>query len=419
MRPINVKLFDTLERGREPLADMAINPNITAIRLTHTLPAGPNTLEVGIVAPEMRAGWGESYGFLPEPIGTKAFAHVEVSIGGTVVWEGRLLEDEIGPYGAQAFVADGYGLAASNNDVYLSTDPTITTTGDVISSILTAAAPLLSRGTSDEWIDPQVSHARLDFSEMTLAEALDQVLSEGGSGYVTWDWWVTIGRRLVLKPRSSPVEPDYLIPFRVGETSIRRNYRDICTTAYVSYTEGQVEFQTPQETRDATVTAYRINRRVRIAGDELTAAAATQLRSMELERRSGPEVSITIDRGPDDWLTTPSGIGVPHWGVTAGQWVQIADYDPQVIISASYDPQQGLSLDLGAPSRQSFAVYLANTCTEVNKLVKGINPVTGGRRRGIRQSTDLGAASTASFADVNTYLNNLRSKMQTEWQFTS
>lgn len=433
MRPITVKLFDTLERGAEPLADMAINPNITALQLTHTLPAGPNTLTVGIVEPEQRAGYGESFGYLPEPIGTKPFAHVEVSVGASVVWEGRLLEDEIGPYGAQGFVADGYGLSATINDVYISTDTTATTTGDIIASILATVAPLLSRGTSDEFTDPGVAHSRADFSEMTLAEALDQVLAEGGSGFVTWDWWLEIGRRLALQPRTAPAEPDYLIPYRVGETVIRRNYRDIATSAYVAYTDNSVEFTTAVETRDQTVIQYRINRRIRITADEMTATGAAQLRSTELERRSEPTVSVSIERGPDDWLTTPSGVAVPHWSVRAGQWVQVADQEPMIIVNVSFDPVQGLTVDLGAPSRTSFATYLANTCAEVNKLSKGINPITGGRRRGIRQQSsvtaithgfgtydgtvaDVGAAFNQTtlnnnFRDVTDTVNSLRTQL--------
>lgn len=398
MQAIKVHIYDTLERGAEPLADIALNPSITALSWTHTLPGGPNTLNVGIEDSALRAGWGASYGYIPEPIGTKAFAHVEVSVGGTVVWEGRLVEDEIGPLGVQAFVADGYGLAATNADVYRSTSSSVTTTGDILEDILSEAAPLLSKGGSDEWSDPSVSHTRAEFDGMTLAEALDQISAEGGSGYVTWDWWVTIGRRLALLPRSAPSEPDYLIPYRPGEVTIRRDYREIATTAFVSYTSQGVEFSTAEETRNQTVYDYRINRRVRLQADELSATGAAQLRTMELERRSGPETSITVERGPgdDQWMTTPGGIGIPHWLVTAGQWVQVADQDPQIIVSASFDPNRGLSLELSAPSRQSFTTYLAATCAEVNKLAKSINPKTGGRRRGVRQQSSVTALSVSA-----------------------
>jgi hypothetical protein len=399
MRPITVQLYDTLERGAESLANVGINPLITALSWTSTLPGGPNTLSVGIVEPEMRSGWGESYAYIPEPVGVKPFAHVIVQVGSYVAWEGRVVEDEIGPSGyPQAFIADGYGLAAANNDVYVSTDTSATTTGEIIADIITAAASLLRKGNAEEWDDPLVAHSRSEFTQMTLAEALDQVMAEGGSQYVTWDWWVTLGRHVSLKARVAPATPDYHIPFQPGRVSIRRNYRDIATHAYVAYTDNNVEFTTAEEESSTTVSEYRIRRRVRIQADELSSSAAVQLRSTELLKRSQPVTSITIERGPSeaDWLTTPGGALVPHWAVQAGQWVQVANRDPEIIVSASYEPSRGLTLDLGAQSRQSFAVYLAKTCAEVGKLSKGINPVTGGRRRGIRQQSSVTALTNAN-----------------------
>lgn len=415
MRPIVVRLYEPLEAGGRPLAQMDINPDITALTLTHTLPGGPNTLTVGMEEPERRAGWGASYAFLPQAIRTLPGAHVLVTVGGMDVWEGRLMEDELGPLGVQAFIADGYGIAGANTDYYESTSAVATTTRTILREIIIAAATLINAGSDDQFEDPAVSHTRAEFDQMTLAEALDLVLSEGGNGYVTWDWWLEAGRRLALHPRTAPATPDYVIPYEPGKVTIRNNYRDIISAAKVAYTSSGVEFETAVDVREATVSQYGISRRVRIQADELSSTAAEQLRTAELERRSAPVTAITISRDPDDWLTTASGAPVPHWSVMAGRWLQVADREPQIIVNARFDPLSGLALDLGAPSRQSFATYLAATCTEVNKLVKGVNPKTGGRRRGMRQQAAVGTLTDSTGATPNGVLSALSG---TSWNAT-
>lgn len=387
MQVIKIRLYEPLERGGRPLADFDLNSDITALGWSHTLPGGPNTLEVGIAEPELRAGWGTSYAFIPTPINVMAGAHVIVSIGGVDVWEGRVMETEDGPLGVQGFVADGYALAGTNTDYYESTSTTETTTSDIIGDIIASAASLIRQGSVYEFEDPMVTHARIDFDQLTLAESLDMILAEGGDGYVTWDWWLEPGRRLALHPRTPPDVPHYQIAYQPDSVSIRRNYRDIITAAKVAYTYNGIEYTTDEDVRESTVTKYGFTRRVRIQADELSTTGAEQLRTSELERRSEPVIAITVDRGPDDdaWLTTPSGAQVPHWLVRVGQWVQVANLDPQIIISVQYSPVDGLSLELGAASRLDFTRYLAATCTEVNKLAKGVNPKTGGRRRAMRQ----------------------------------
>lgn len=397
MQYVKVRLYEPLESGGRPLADMDLNPDITAISWTSQLPGGPNTLSVGIEEPDLRAGWGASYAFIPDAIRIKPLAHVVVSVAGMDVWEGRVMEVEDGPLGEQAFIADGYALCGTNTDFYESTSVVETTTSDIISDIITAAASLINQGSVYQFEDPMVTHTRSEFDQFTLAEALDLVLREGGNGYVTWDWWLEAGRRLALHPRTAPAVPDYVIPYQSGRVTVRRNYREIITAAKVAYQFSGVEFETDVDVRENTVTEFGFSRRIRIQADELSSTAAEQLRTTELARNSSPIIAITVSRGPsdDDWLTTASGVQIPHWAVMAGQWVKVANYDPQIIVSAQFDPTNGLSLELGAMSRQSFTAYLAATCTEVNKLVKGVNPRTGGRRRGIRQGAAVAEITNA------------------------
>lgn len=387
MQIIKIRLYEPLETGGRPLADFDINSDITALSWTHTLPGGPNTLEVGIAEPELRAGWGTSYAFIPHAIRVLPGAHVLVSVGGVDVWEGRVQEIEQGPLGDQGFIADGYSIAGTNTDYYESSNTTPTTTSDIIGDIISAAAPLINQGSVYEFEDPMVSHMRIDFDQLTLAESLDMILAEGGDGYVTWDWWLGPGRRLALHPRRAPDVPDYWIPYQPDSMSIRRNYRDIITSAKVAYTYNGIEYTTDEDVREATVTKFGFTRRVRIQADELSTTGAEQLRTTELARRSDATLSITVDRGPGDdaWMTTPSGAPIPHWLVRAGQWVKVANLEPQIIVSVNYAPSDGLALELGAASRLDFTRYLASTCTEVNKLAKGVNPKTGGRRRSMRQ----------------------------------
>lgn len=415
VRPrIHVNLYEpvTSALAGQPLAHMDIDVDITALTWTKSLPGGANSLSIGLETPAYRGGWGPSLAFFPEAVRTKAFADVLVKAGPATVFEGRWMEDILGPEGVQGGVVDGYGVSATTDDFYESADTTLTTTGDALKTIIADAAPALSRGNSAEWSDPGVAHALIEFDGMTVGEALDQLMREGGGQNVVYDWW-TINRRVVLLPRVAPDTPHYRVGYDPETMDIRRHYREVFGSLVITYTIDGGETELAESENAEFVNVYGIRRRRLVSADELTTTGATQLQATMLAKGIEPAYSVSLELGPGQWLTSAAGVPVPHWLVDVGQWIKIANYDPWIIVNLSYNARADqLSLELAEQSRVSFDAYLAATCEEVTKLAVGINPVVGGKRRRPRRQTDIGAAATASFANVNTHLDSLRTKLQ-------
>lgn len=382
MAVFTMRLYQGLP-GSQPLPDMAIDTDVTALQWTHGLPGGPLALTVGVdMFGRDRREYGRGLGYLPDMIDVVPFAHVIILAGTVPVWAGRVMQRTRPAGQTRGFTAVGYGLTGTNDDYYPSASAVSTTSGVILTEVIQSSAPLLSVGNADQFVDPGVAHTRGEFNGMYPSEVIDQLTQEGGAQNVPWDYWVDLNRVVHFKPRMAPDQPDYRIPFD-DDVDWDEDYTNVYGSAAVNYALNGTDSTSPVATTAGFPDRYGgVQRTALVRGDELTAVGAAQFRDTWLLTHFDPQIAATVRRRLDRGLERFNGGEIPAHLILQGQWIQVGDETPQIIVGSTFDGLTGdCTIELNQPDPSLPKNFLRLERETVGKVRRLINPVTGGKVR--------------------------------------
>jgi hypothetical protein len=320
-----------------------INPDITSLKFT-TGPGGFQALNVGLRDPDVWDVRGAEYGYLPRPIEIQGLSHVTLTIGGYTCFEGRLLIPARPASGEiRGFSATGYGIHAVKDNWYTGTSSTLQSAGSLLQAVLVQAAPLLQVNPYT-FGDTNIMHAPTEVDGFFPAQVIAQFSTEGtGSGVaaIPYDWAVWENRLASWQARSVPQQVQYQMGFDDSVPQWDEDYTDLYGSVAVRYTvfpaaNPPVIATTPLGSNPATVGLYGISRSTLLQGGTVTAVAATQFRDTQLAYLSTPRVAGAIRR-IGRGLPRPGGSEADPWLPRFGEWVQVGDQPPAMIVGTSYD----------------------------------------------------------------------------------
>lgn len=333
------------------LPDIGLAAGVDQIRWTVDARAGMG----GATFSLPRARRAPAVGPLAAPIEVPLNGHVELWHGSQIVYEGVVMDYDLGNGGVPVgIVCAGY-QETMNDDVWTRTDLTSAlTAGEVLRQALSDLAPWLTPGTvGDQWIDPQIQHpgGMSNFARMTAWQMADQIMQDGDTR--GRDVWVMVmpGRRVWLVPRVAPPEPHYVVPFDERVTRFRVSRRGMAATVIVESGSGGSTSLTSATTTVGFASRFGFAPRLIVPTGGRTGNAALALRNREAAARAEPTIAATIsvDRDPRSWLTTRHGVPAPFWSPIPGEWIQIAGQQPLPIVSVSVDATGGsATYELGA-----------------------------------------------------------------------
>lgn len=375
MNGLTLHLYQPLpSSGDAQVVDL--NPQITSLRVSTKLPGGFNTLQ---------AGWTDVGGgprmWLPEPVNARLFSHVELRAGFHVLFQGQvMLRQRPGGF-VTGIQAEGYGVSALADDAYESTDTTSRTSGACLLIILGQCAPLIRvPGDALHFVDPGVTgHTLADFTDMTPADVVNRLVREGGSGNAPWDWAVWEDQTAFFLPRMVPDVATYQVPWDAEQVQQwDEDAHQMYGSVFMKYTPpgGSASYTTTTSTSAFTVN-YNRYRRILLKGATMPATSAQQFQETYRVKYAQPVVAAKLLVSDDFPLRTPGGQAVPTAFARAGEWVQVGDADPQIVIQTDYDAFQGTNtLTLGAYPRDWFNA-LTEAQAVATSVVQQVNPVTG------------------------------------------
>ena len=395
---------------------IALDPRVTSLVYSHQLPGGCNALKVGLAVAESHNDVVMyRSASLKRPIALPDLGHVELLLGGTIVWAGRQTRFEWSGPNITGFEAQGYGVSGTADDLYLSQDSRQTTGGALLRRVLNLAAPLLTvppngLTNSRSFADPGVVHRWDEFNEQAPFQVVEQLAKEGGAFNQPFDWTVYpagIGGQpspgplmFSFVPRIAPglaggVQPqvDYRPPWddtvsMVSDSSqcygtFRTRYTDIDSNQSKVYEYTEPTF------------AERFGglyRRKLLQGSNLSTQGAVAFTQSYASVYAYPIWTGTIAREAERGIEQyPSGIPLPCAYVRAGQWVQIGtrtqpkstlppaphEVPPLIIVRCEYDATSGratIELNQPAPGIEEMLQGLRKSSQHQAALT---NPTTG------------------------------------------
>ena len=396
-------------------AGMWLDDSQTSFHVITQLGAGFYTCQVGLPSSETMGAanpeaqrYGQqlgvpAVGWLPQPVsGLRQRAHIVIQAGSFTIFEGRVTTIFPGPGGwPSGFLATGYGVSATNDDVFNNYSPYLTTNGVFLGKVLGQIAPLIVPGPSDLFVDPGVTTQELNFVNMYPSQIISQ-FSKAGAGGTFWDFMVWENRVASFLPRLAPGVPDYLVPWdsRVQQAQIISDR--MADTVKLQYSKINPDSAnttaTETQTNSNFVSQNGWSHTEYISGGQLYADAASAYVAALLDLFAKPEFSATIIRNSaplrDDALM-PSSMGVetwsgqmrPPWMVRCGQNLQIdiepssqdniAVAGPHIIQRTEWVSNGQLTITVGTPI-QDWVAVLATIGDNLQDVRNKINPNTGG-----------------------------------------
>lgn len=359
---------------RQRLDHIDLNPDLTGLSWTSTAPggfarfqAGHNNYERPLADP-----------LIPRLLHMQDFARIEVTDGALTLWEGRTEDRDEAPKDRRTLVAAGWGYSAIHDMPYFSDSSTASTSGVVLKSVIANAAPFIRPASGDLYIDPLVEHAPDEFDAWYPSQVLDQITKEGDDDGNLMDWFVWESRTLWLKPRVAPATADYYLPFdRRYVSDWKRHVKDRRGIVWVDHTVSGIATRTGAVTAAGFTDEIGFQRGRVLKVGEMPVSVATRLAQTFLAFNSRERYTGVVTIGPDDVLIGAGGRPVPAYMARAGQWVQVGDYDPLMIVVQDYNANaRRQKLTLG-DRLDSYDVQVARTIRE-NELRKlGSNPLGG------------------------------------------
>lgn len=372
--PFTLAIYEPLP-GRARLDTIQLDPQLTGIRWSNALPGGFAALDITssdastLVRP-----------YMARELASRPLARVVLTAGGACVWEGRLTQPHR-PAGKMSVLhADGYGISAMADSFVRSTDTSASTSGACLAAALGLAAPVLRVGPRDRWVDPGIPHTLAEFDGMYPADIVSQLISEGGAGGETWDWWVYEDRIVNFVPRVLYTQPRYRVDIDPSYDpqddytglygSITLRYTDAATNAQASVTAGDEQ---------AFLDNFGFIRRGVLPGATLTAASAAATAATLAATASRPVTSATLTRAGARGLQLAAGGEVPAYLARSGEWLAAGSETPMILVRVEHDATaESTVIELGAPS-PGIPQTLQELRRRVSVLSGGRHPRTGGK----------------------------------------
>lgn len=270
------------------------------------------------------------------------------------------------------------------DSVVLETSTATVMSGAALQTIVNAYAPFLRVGNAEQFVDPNVTHAGglAEWTRMTPAEVVDQIVKEGNSDGAPVDIAVWDNLTLWCVPRIEPAMPQYRLPFDPSTIAWEEDCGAMANRALAEYGTGAGGTQVAEAETVGFLDRWGFSRKVLIPAGDITEGAAIALRNRELTTRSTPEISVAISLEDGEGLTMFSGIEQPQELVHSLEWVQVGTEPAQPIVGTTFDATaRSLTVELGAPSAllpHNMNLRERNAVARIERL---INPVSGGRTR--------------------------------------
>jgi hypothetical protein len=315
-----------------------------------------------------------------------SFGHVELWVDGARVWEGRRIQVSKDRGFVTGITARGYAYVALDDAVFTSTSTTGVTSLGILQAVLAAAAPAIAQATGPRVFDPGIGHTLAEFTLKMPSQIVNQLAQEGGAGDDAWDFVVGLDRIPSFTPRLPPSLPDYHIGWGPAITTYLEDDSDVYGAVTVQYTDltSGASAVTPTFIDNTFGQRYRgfLRGAVVNASGSLSAASAAQFARTYLGTHGYSRVSAKLQytggEGPEQAV---GGASQYPWLVSAGEWVQIGEELPSIIIRAQYDAGSAqLDLDLGLPLPYGLAELVHAFRIADQHYVNGTSPLTGASR---------------------------------------
>ncbi len=411
--PFSLRCYQPLVPGVPAVRTdfVPIDPRVMSLTYSSQLPGGCNALKLTL-HPPVSHGDAAAYRAptLHRPIAVQELGHVELVVGTTLVWAGRVSRLEWSGPDVVGLEAQGYGVSGTADDLYFSADTSKTTGGALLRRVIAEAAPLISVGNVGAFSDPGVAHTWDEFSEQAPYQVIEQLAKEGGGLNQPFDWAVyptdpggqSARPRLVLSflPRIAPglagatqAQPDFRPPWDdtvkltsdssqcYGTFRLRYQILDSGLSKVYEYTEPTFASR-----------FGGLYRRKLLQGSQMSDQGAVAFAQSYASIYAYPIWTGTIQREADRGLEAyVGGIPLPCAYVRAGQWVQLGtrtqpasplaplphEVPPLVIVRCEYDALAGratIELNQPAPGIEEMLQSLRLAQRHQANLT---NPLTG------------------------------------------
>ncbi len=254
----------------------------------------------------------------------------------------------------RSFEAVGYGICGLTDAWYTNTSGVAISMLTFLRDVLGNAATLIGLSSDpNEVIDSGVLYTPLTYWGKQPSTIIDALAKHGmGSATVVdnapYDWQVYEGRIATFPPRVAPLRveqcppgtfgPTYHIDFDKDDIDWDPDYSDIASAVLVKYANGTPPVATSVTSSNRAVfDTYGIIRSVPLEGGTLSDPQAAQLALTYLALHSQPLVSVTIRRHGGKGLRRADGSETPPQNVRAGEWVQVGDQEPVILLSTAYN----------------------------------------------------------------------------------
>lgn len=273
----------------------------------------------------------EAFGcFLPLPL-SEAFRlydrtglpHVAVTLGGLVVWEGRLEDVEIVSGGVRL---GALGYIRGYADAPYAASHTGVTAQTIVRALVTNVSTLHTRMSSSTVLvqDPGLFLAEV-YEDRYPLEILDRLCSLGDTSAppLLWEAAVWEGRVLAFQPRGDAGRQWYI---DVAEPNVERTLETLWNSVYAVYQDGgNARTVTATSAEAGSVARYGLTRRqaVRLQTQDATLAAA--VRDAYLEDHQRPPLRATLRLRE---LYDSNGLRYPCYLARSGDRVTIRNLPP-------------------------------------------------------------------------------------------
>jgi hypothetical protein len=371
----SLAISDPIGTDYEGVQVYPVDTRITSMSMATKLPGGFDRLNVGI----MPSGTVDRRSVLTRPIQAKPLSHVQVYAGQRLVYEGRLSRRvRVGGGGIVGLTAQGYGTWGLTDRFYPNdTDVECLTDNALRDAVAQVDAVKMI------WCDaPTIRRYYADFGRMTIDQIVNKIISDG-SPAGDYDFYIYENRDAFFLPRDVPSFPDYAIPF--DNTVIwEDDYTSYYSGAAITYSdEDGIERISPVTYRPDVESEIGITRTALLnASDGDTPTSAQGYRDSYLEFNARNFTAARIERKDFSGLNVYGGGEVAGYFVRSGQWVQVGDEEPQIVVRTSFDFKSGnSSYDLVGTLKHDFRTALNTTIEDARTLKRGISPETKARTR--------------------------------------
>lgn len=365
---------------RHRLDMVDINPLLTGLSWQTSWPGGFAQLTAGYDLRESALDRPLANPRLPRDMVTRDYAHVLLTDGRLTIWEGRLGEEDRAPDTRRTLAARGYGYTALSDHPWITTSDTPIGTDSIVRSVLAEAAPAIRPASSRTFQPPLEERVPAAFAWFHPLQVLDQLHIEGDSQGLRMDWGVWEDRRLHMYPRQTPAIADYWIAYDSRYLADWRYIPPEGGVVYVRHTVDGEEVVTGPVTNPRFVRTVGFQRSIVLSAGEISVDGATRIARTWLQEQSQGRYVGQVVIGPDDALMAPGGRPVPSYLVRAGQWLQVGDHLPLLIVTHEHNPNTGRTrLQIG-DRVTSYTARINALLRDQERERRGMHP-GGGRIR--------------------------------------